>query len=160
VDVTFTDPSAGAYTKHIESYQEMEQNLKMYVFSMCTAYVRVRVSHIITSCLHHSFIYPVTIGTDMPSVIDYKYGVEQLFIDLLQDSHFSVPAKVSWAVGIAFLWKEIFSICMFDSCYTMYCKNVIVDLMPEYLLQWLNNRWGNCSYSEQYLSTIFTQVRQ
>ncbi|XP_065889064.1 uncharacterized protein [Dysidea avara] len=68
VDTTLTDPSAGAYTKHMDSYQEMEQNLKI-------------------------FIYPVTIGTDMPSVNDYKYGVEQLFIDLLQASHYSVPVK-------------------------------------------------------------------
>ena len=52
------------------------------------------MSHDVTSC-SHSFMYPVTIGTNMPSVNDYKYGVEQLFIDLLQDSHYSVPAKVS-----------------------------------------------------------------
>ena len=40
------------------------------------------------------YIYPVTIGTNMPTIDDYKYGVEQLFIDLLTTSHFSVSAQV------------------------------------------------------------------
>ena len=43
-----------------------------------------------------SHIYPVTVGTDMLSVEDYKYGVEQLFIDLLEASHFSVSPEVSF----------------------------------------------------------------
>jgi len=33
--VTVTDSSAGAYAKHMESYQEMEQNLKMYFVCAC-----------------------------------------------------------------------------------------------------------------------------
>ena len=36
----------------------------------------------------HSFIYPTDVGSDMPSYVDYKYGVEYLFISLLSNSRF------------------------------------------------------------------------
>lgn len=35
-----------------------------------------------------SFIYPTDVGKNMPSYVDYKYGVEYLFISLLSNSRF------------------------------------------------------------------------
>ena len=35
-----------------------------------------------------SYVYQTDIGTDIPSLVDYKYGVETLFISLLAKSKF------------------------------------------------------------------------
>jgi hypothetical protein len=57
------DSGAGAFQNLLEEYSNMEHNLKI-------------------------FIYPTTVGGDMPSYVDYKYGVEYLFISLLSGSRF------------------------------------------------------------------------
>ena len=43
----------------------------------------------------HRYMYNTDIGTDLPSLDDYKYGVEQLFIDLLSASSFVTVDKQS-----------------------------------------------------------------
>lgn len=46
------------------------------------------------------YIYPTTVGTDMPSPADYKYGAEALFLSLLQNSQFVTqdPAHATFFV--------------------------------------------------------------
>ena len=63
-----------------------------------------------------SYIYPVTIGTNMPTIDDYKYGVEQLFIDLLTTSQFSVSAQVSHYNSC----KCSINICLWNTAYLFY----------------------------------------
>lgn len=58
-----SDSAVGVYWDHLEDYTAMEQNFKIYM-------------------------YETDIGSDMPSLEDYKYGVEQLFISLLAKSKF------------------------------------------------------------------------
>ena len=41
------------------------------------------------------YIYPTDIGMNMPSLDDYKYGVEQLFISLLAKSKFRTMVRYS-----------------------------------------------------------------
>ena len=77
-------------------------------------------------------MYQVTIGTNMPSVNDYKYGVEQLFIDLLQDSHYSVLAKVSIAILLMYVLLGSKEDCCFWilylKCYGIYYLSSKIEI--------------------------------
>ncbi len=52
-------------------------------------------------------MYETDVGKDIPSLEDYKYGVEQLFIDLLAASKFRTMVRMDVAVGGA--WGSLFT---------------------------------------------------
>lgn len=60
---TLSSSEAGVFSSHDEEYRNMESFMKIY-------------------------IYDIPIGKEIPSLEDYKYGVEHLFITLLSKSKF------------------------------------------------------------------------
>ena len=90
---------------HHNFYVLTSYNVHVYMYIPCKC---GSARYYLAIMLFSSYIYPTNVGLDMPSYVDYKYGVEYLFINLLSKSKFRTMVRVNCSVLFLFFFSPSF----------------------------------------------------